>query len=305
MKRDSETTIGGLIKKGSHIIGKTKPETALLDACLLLGTLLSRDKAYLLSHREETVPVDAIELFYSAVRRRQNGEPVAYITGKKDFWRYSFRVTPAVLIPKPDTEILLERALCIINEQKAKIENNNPGFKNGFQVLDVCTGSGCIAVSLKAELPDIRVTATDISGEALLIAAQNAEEILGSGHTVRFIQGDLRPGLPAAEGKSGEKYMLVVSNPPYVPTETAASLLADGRNEPLLALDGGAEGLDLIRPLIDNAISVLEKKGRILVETGEYNADAAADYLQAKGFIEIAIHKDLSGQNRVIEGLLL
>jgi len=201
-----------------------------------------------------------------------------------------------VLIPKPDTEILVERAVSLAAALHAR-SGGRP-----VRVLDVCTGSGCIAVSIAVSCPFAEVTATDISPAALAVARENAETLLpagtGSAHRIIFEMGDLRNGLP--EGP----FDLVVSNPPYVPAMVARELLADGRNEPILALDGGEDGLDLVRALIDSAGQSLAQGGRILIETGEYNAGAAAGYLNTAGFTAIVIHRDLENQERVIEGTL-
>jgi len=288
------------------------------DIPVLLAHFLGVSRSYLLAH-PETALGDAENPFFDAVGLRAKGLPVAYLTGIKEFWGLPFRVTPDVLIPKPDTEILVERAIEILAGMEAITSPSGQKRPppDAVRVLDVCTGSGCIAISLKHSCPGITVTATDISDSALVIARENAKRLLaGAEGSIRFLQGDLRDGLPAAfprdsptAAPSGDPtagtsagYRLVVCNPPYVPCDVAKELLADGRNEPALALDGGTDGLDLVRALALRALDVLARGGSLLVETGEYNAKEAADYLNELGYMDIVIHKDLEGQDRVVEG---
>jgi len=286
------------------------------DTLVLLAYFCGHNSAWLLAHSETDLDEGPASAFLKAVERRATGIPVAYITGIKEFWGLPFTVTPAVLIPKPDTEILVERAVEVIKMLTANTstkagtvsaDNAVPAAdhvrpeSNPLRVLDVCTGSGCIAVSLLHDCPYLSMTALDISGEALSVAERNAQLVT---RPIRFIRADLRDGLPPPENVHHRGYHLIVSNPPYVPTDIAQGLLADGRGEPMLALDGGDDGLCLVRPLIDKALAVLVSGGYLLIETGEYNAKSAAKYLKASGFIDIVIHRDLEGQERVLEGRL-
>jgi release factor glutamine methyltransferase len=263
-------------------------ESPSLDVSIILSHFLGVPRSHLIAHPE--TPIDAIEsTFFDAIKKRAEGLPVAYITGTKEFWGIPFMVSPDVLIPKPDTEILVERAIAVIDHMSAH-------YDEPIRVLDVCTGSGCVAISLKTTRENIAITATDISNAALAVARFNAGQL-----PVAFIENDLRDGLPQVTGG----YHLVVSNPPYVPTAVTKELLADGRTEPSLALDGGSDGLDLVRSLVDNVRMSLVKGGVLLVETGEYNAQGAAEYFREKGFVNVLIHKDLEGMDRVIEGTLV
>ncbi len=271
-----------------------------LDAEVILASILEISRSALIAHPELCLG-DKEEEFLSNVARRATGLPVAYIIGVREFWGLPFRVTQAVLIPKQDTEILVERALCVIrSRQKA-----NPAVP--VRVIDVCTGSGCVAISLKHEIPEVDLTATDISEEALSVARANAEELLsidGAGSAapvIAFSLGDLREGIPPTE----RGWDLVVSNPPYVPDSVAKGLLSDGRGEPLLALAGGEDGLDLVRALAQAARKALAVGGILLVETGEYNAGKAAEYFRELGYSDVVIHRDLEGQERVVEGTAL
>jgi release factor glutamine methyltransferase len=277
-----------------------------LDASVMLSEMLGIDRSTLLAHPEQVLSPVAEQTFFDAINRRLLGIPVAYITGRKEFWGLQFHVTEQVLIPKPDTELLVELAINRIRERNAETPRAATAPRNANSprdplcVLDVCTGSGCVAISIKHSCPYADVTATDISGTAISVAKENSGTLVGG--AIAFFQGDLRNGLPPAA--NGLQYDIVVSNPPYVPTRVARALLDDGRGEPILALDGGDDGLDLVRALVENVWVVLKRGGTLLVETGEYNARAAAAFLSENGFHDIAVHTDLEGQDRVVEGTL-
>jgi release factor glutamine methyltransferase len=286
-----------------------------LDAEVILASVLERSRSALIAHPELSLG-DKETAFRSCVARRATGLPVAYVIGIREFWGLSFRVTQAVLIPKQDTEILVERALEIIRTKR----QTNPA--EPIRVIDVCTGSGCIAISIKHAIPSVEMAATDISEEALSVARDNAARLLTCGGeidgahgeakthvrgncaqspTITFSRGDLRDGIPEAT----QGWDLVVSNPPYVPDSVAHGLLSDGRGEPLLALAGGSDGLDLVRALARVAKPALARGGILLVETGEYNAGEAAEYFRELGYSDVVIHRDLEGQERVVEGTAL
>lgn len=275
-----------------------------LDASVILSAALGVDRSALLAHPERALDPDAERSFLDAIARRETGTPVAYITGRKEFWGLGFFVTDAVLIPKPDTELLVELALARLSEaaRLSAIERTTSPetAPSRPRVLDVCTGSGCVAIALKHSFAGADVTATDVSEAALAVARKNSDSLVGG--TIAFARGDLRDGLPLAP--DGKPFDLVVSNPPYVPSRVAHALLEDGRGEPLLALDGGDDGLDLVRALVENVGTVLARGGTLLVETGEYNARAAAAFLSERGFRNVRVHADLAGQDRVVEGIL-
>ncbi len=285
------------IARGDNPVCGTIPSpTPLLDAEVILAAILGLSRSSLAAHPETPMKGRAKD-YFRAVALRATGYPVAYVTGIKEFWGLPFAVTPAVLVPKPDTETLValaeERIRSLVGETAGR----------PISVLDVCTGSGCVAVSLKHDFPALEVAATDISHAALEIARRNAVTLLPAGATspIAFFEGDLREGLP----QNPDGWDLIVSNPPYVPDPVAGELLADGRGEPLLALAGGADGLDLVRLLARVARESLRAGGILLVETGEYNAQEAATSFRAEGFARVTVHRDLEGQDRVVEGIAL
>ena len=290
-----------------------------LDAEVLLSHCLGFSKTELLLKRDYEVPADKEAWLRDATNRRATGLPIAYITGHKEFYGYDFIVSPDVLIPKPDTEILVERAVDVI------LSMMDARGENLLTVCDMCTGSGCIAISVaKTLLEDERVapdqlpkfTLADISEPALDIARRNAAALLSDHGSLvmsrfNFVRTNLFDAISEAI-----KYDVILSNPPYIPHSMVDNLLRDGRSEPRLALDGDItltgdrafaddgrtkdDGLEIIRNLIPQAQAHLAPRGTVLMETGEYNAEAAAALAAAAGF-NTEIHRDLEGQLRVVE----
>jgi len=264
-------------------------ETPSLDASLLLAHVLDTGREALAAKGEEELSQEAIAALRALLDRRINGECAAYILGKKEFFGLEFLVNPHVLVPRPDTEILVEAALEII--KKEKIADNK------IRILDLCTGSGAVAVSLKHEMPQIEVYATDISAEALQTAKTNAARLLGE-NQIHFCPGDLYNALPA----SISSYNIIVSNPPYIPTDEIKTLSAEVQNEPRLALDGGKDGLEIIKRIVEKAPENLTQGGALLLEAAPYQMEEIKRLLENRGFKDIKLYKDLSGQKRVIGG---
>ena len=220
----------------------------------------------------------------AAVQRRAAGEPLQYITGQQPFWDFDLIVTPDVLIPRWDSETVLEQALRLLPDQTKP-----------YQIADICTGSGAYALVLKAERPAAEVTACDLSPAALAVARQNAAKYR---LTVDFRQGDLLAALPPFSQKH---YDLIVCNPPYV--GTAADLPPDVRQEPALALFGGADGLYFYRRLTaEGVLDYLLPGGDLLLEIGSTQAAAVSELLRQAGFIEIRHGQDLAGLDRWGQG---
>jgi release factor glutamine methyltransferase len=217
------------------------------------------------------------------VQRRTAGEPVAYILGRKEFWSLDLEVDPRVLIPRPDTETLVEQALEILGTKASPA-----------RVADVGTGSGALALAIKKERPADDVVAVDISEDALSVARSNGTRL---GLDVRFVQGDL-----VAPLASLEPFDLVVSNPPYVQSADIATLAPEVRCEPHLALDGGPDGLEVVRRLAQDARAVLAPAGALAMEIGADQAAAVRAILQGFGFTRVGGRRDLAGIERVVFG---
>lgn len=256
-------------------------ESARLDADLLLAATLKVDRVGLyLRYDQPLLPAELSE-FRARVTRRAHHEPLAYILGEVEFWSLKFSVSPAVLIPRPDTEVLVEEALA--------------RGQGEARVLDVGTGSGAIAVALAVERPAWQVTALDVSHDALAVAQANAARHQVGGR-MRFLHGDLAR-LPA------EKFDLIVANPPYIPSDDLLNLMPDVRDyEPHLALDGGPDGLGAYRALSAQAPAHLRPGGWLLVEIGQGQQAAVAELLAQSGLRDIGSRADYAGIVRVVGG---
>ena len=301
--------------------------TPELDVSVILQWITGFSKTQLLLNRDFELTIEQKNRFEKAIAQRQTGLPVAYITGKKEFYGFDFFVTPDVLIPKPDTELLVDQALNALAVLYQKIENADGTLKKIPEICDMCSGSGCVGISvLKAlmendgisvnNLP--KMTFADISRKALDITQHNAEKLLGGGEKfsniekltgalskVRILQSNLFENVPFT-------FDMILTNPPYVPHAEALSLLKDGRSEPILALDGDVtgngeyagteDGLSLIRRLVPECYEKLVHGGLLIMETGEYNAEQTATLFEKAGFKNIRIENDLNGMMRNVTG---
>lgn len=251
------------------------------DAELLLAHALGRSRSWLYAHRDDPVDPAEAERFRALLSRRAAGEPVAYLTGRRGFWSFDLRVTPDTLIPRPETELLVERALARI-----------PPEAQAPRLADLGTGSGAIALALAHERPRARVVAVDLSPGALEVARANAAE-LGLPN-VEFRQGDWLAPL------AGERFDLIASNPPYI--AEGDPHLDDLRHEPAPALSSGHDGLDAIRTIAREAPGHLVPDGWLLFEHGWDQGDAVRDILVAAGFAEVMTDRDLEARDRVTSG---
>jgi release factor glutamine methyltransferase len=257
------------------------PERARRDAESLLLHLFGKSKAWLLAHVDDDFAGCSAIRYEALLQRRLAGEPIQYITGEAEFYGLPFRVTRDVLIPRPETELLIEKTL----ELAAQFQQP--------RIVDIGTGSGAIAITLAHRLPDARVTTIDVSESALVIARENAERN-GIASRIRFLQGDLLS--PAAN----EQFDIVVSNPPYVPITDLDTLAVEVRDhEPALALFAGNDGLDIYRRLIPGAHASLVPNGFIALEIGFGQSQAIQALLADAGFSRIEFIPDLQGILRV------
>lgn len=302
-------------RKGTQVLSQNRTETQTptpsLDADVLLEHVLGWNKTAILFHGEKELTPKQEEDFFSYIKVRSTGLPVAYISGHKEFFGYDFFVTPSVLIPKPDTEVLVEEALNVLKEKVSA----SP--RKSVTICDMCTGSGCIALSIaksalenhivtKENFP--LITMADISAPALEIARTNRDALLPdwAKENVRLVQSNL---FCAVDGR----FDIITANPPYIPYSMVRELLKDGRNEPALALDGDVtltgeksktdDGLAIMRNLVLQAKDHITLGGILLCEAGEYNAEMTQYIFKKNGFTKTKIFRDLGGDLRCVFGV--
>jgi release factor glutamine methyltransferase len=272
-----------------------------LAAELLLMHTLGRDRAWLYSHPEESLDIAAAEKYFAFVARRAAGEPTQYLTGTQEFWGLAFEVTPAVLIPRPETEHVVEVALERLRAN-ASSKTQPPGAP--LRIADVGTGSGCIAIALAGELPHAEIFAIDISHPALEVARRNAARH-NVAHRIRFLSGNLLDPLLHDSGVTNNEsrpFDLIVSNPPYVARRDAADLPREVRDhEPEAALFGGATGPEIYSALINQAAMLLRHGGILVLELGYDSAPHVREIFERDlRWSSVSITLDLAGIERVL-----
>jgi release factor glutamine methyltransferase len=270
-----------------------------LAAELLLLHQLHRDRAWLYAHPEELIPADDLDAYLSLITRRANGEPTQHLTGKQEFWSLDFEVSRDVLIPRPETEHVVEVALDRLALRELRCGRPQKTTGNGFLIADIGTGSGCLAVALAKELPEARIYATDISQSALAMARKNALRHSAASH-MEFFEADLSQTL-LPDVAPVAAFDLVVSNPPYIPRRDAATLAREVREyEPALALYGGEEGYELYGSLIALAARYLKPGGILVAELGHDSLPALRPLLESSDWTSVGVTNDLAGIPRVI-----
>jgi release factor glutamine methyltransferase len=278
-------TPGQLLREAERCLEASGCQDAKTDAWYLYEYVFSADRAQFLMHQADPFTPEAdekITAFRNLVGRRETGEPLQYITGETWFMGLRFEVNPSVLVPRADTEILVETAL----EQ----------LREGENVLDMCTGSGCILLSIAKLGNPGRTTGADISHEALQTARKNAEHL--ELHETEFIQSNLFEQIRG-------RYDMIVSNPPYIPSGEIPHLMREvSLHEPHTALDGGNDGLDFYREITRQSADYLTPGGRLLMEIGADQGEAVCEMMRQAGFEKVGIRKDLAGKDRVVYGRL-
>ena len=274
-------TIGSILKWTGQYFGEKGVDTPRLDAEVLLSHILGKDRLYLYTHFDQPLTPEELARYRDSVKKRVLRWPVAYIIGYKEFMGHRFAVSPAVLVPRPDTEILVEAAAERLSLVSSPV------------IADIGTGSGAIIVSLLTLLPQATGVAVDISPQALTVARANA---VNNGVTDRLAvqEGDFLTPL------AGGSFDALVSNPPYIPAGDISGLSAEVRQEPRLALDGGDDGLAFYRRIMTGGPTLLAPGGFIAVETGAGQAPAVAALAREQGLEKIEIIKDLAGIERVV-----
>ena len=275
-------TIMEAIKKGMIELKNANIETPKLKARLLMQFTLNKPRQYIIVNDLNELTVKEENQYFSAIKKMRQGVPLEHINHQREFMKLNFLVTKDVLIPRPDTEILVEEII-------RKAENiPNP------VILDLCTGSGAIAVSLAKYIKNVHICAVDISSKALEIAKKNAE-LNGVKNNIEFIESNLFDKIKE------RKFDIIVSNPPYIETETIKTLSKDVQSEPKIALDGGKDGLDFYRKIADSGSKYLNRQGYICLEIGYNQRIAVRQILEnKKRYVNINCIKDLCGNDRVV-----
>jgi release factor glutamine methyltransferase len=283
-----------VLRQGIARLRQTDVPSFTLAAELLLLHVTGRERAWIYSHPEEILPSAEIAAFFALVDRRSEGEPTQHLTGKQEFWGLECQVTPDVLIPRPETEHVVEVALDRLAVRELRAGRSPKLSGDGVTIVDIGTGSGCIALALAKELPSAIIYASDISSAALHVARRNAER-LGLAARIRFLESHLFDAfLPL-------KFDLIVSNPPYVGRREANSLAREVRDhEPESALYGGEEGYEVYGALVAQAQSFLKPGGLLVLELGHDSLTAVQPLLKTPAWANIGIAQDLAGIPRVL-----
>ncbi|MDK2822318.1 MAG: release factor glutamine methyltransferase [Clostridia bacterium] len=272
-------TVKQLLQWAALFLGKEKR----IEAELLLARVSGYSRAKLLAYQDQFLSVEQVNEFINFIESRKAGEPLQYLLGKQNFMGLDFIVNKSVLIPRSDTEVLVEEVINLAGERKGPLK-----------ILDLCTGSGAIAVSLAKYIPRAVVFATDISGEALEVAKNNAE-LNKVSQRIEFFRGDLfKPVV-------GMDFDLIVSNPPYLSTKEMEDLPADVKKEPFIALWGGADGLEFYRKIINIGFDYLKSPGYLLVEIGWQQGEKVKNLCLTRGFSQCSIIKDWANNDRVVK----
>ena len=311
--RSQNYSVRDALREGITRLRDGRVASFTLAAEILLLHVLGRDRTWIYAHPEETVSDAEAQRYVALLARRTAGEPTQHLTGKQEFWGLEFEVTPEVLIPRPETEHVIEVALdrLALREVRAGLPNKNDGA--GLRIADVGTGSGCIAVALAKELPGAGLVAVDVSAAALAVARRNAVRH-GVAERIQFVEGNVFQELgksdtlaqhaaPLQRAVTADDLLLdlIVSNPPYVGRREAETLAREVRDhEPELALYGGEEGYELYGELIRQATEHLKPGGILVLELGHNSLPSVEPLLDSARWTNVGVTRDLAGIPRVI-----
>ena len=271
----------GAINEATEVLKKNHINTAKLDSEILLSKVIRKDRKYIILNSYKKLKKEYFIKFNKLIARRSLGEPIAYLTGKKDFWKYEFFVSEATLIPRPDTEILVDYII------------NNTKQKSKLKILDIGTGSGCILLSILKEKKDFYGTGIDISKKCIEISKINASK-LDLSSRAKFFKSNVDNFLNG-------KYDLIISNPPYIKKLDLKYLERDvNKFEPKLALDGGFEGISEIRKVVDRSSELIKKNGKLILEIGFDHKFKVKKLLKDKGFYINKVLRDYANNDRCI-----
>jgi release factor glutamine methyltransferase len=280
-------TIEGVLRWATDDFRARGLEKPQLDAQVLLAHALSATRTQLVIDAKKPLAPDELARFRDMVKRRRMHEPVAYVLGAREFYGRMFRVDKRALVPRPDTETLVTVALA-----------RTQACSMSMRALDLCTGTGCVAITLARQRPTARVHATDVSTDALALAAENAQRL--GAYNLSFTHGDLFAAVPTALAP----FDVITANPPYIASAEIATLARDIKeHEPRLALDGGADGLDLVRRIITGAPPMLASGGVLALEVGAGEAHATGQLFEERGFTCVTITRDYGGIERIVDGV--
>jgi len=298
----NDRSFRSLLKQGIEQLRAAHVPSYNLAAELLLLHVARRDRTWLYSHAEEVFSPEISEDYFALLRRRAFGEPTQHLTGKQEFWGHEFEVNADVLIPRPETEHLIEVALDRLAVREVRAGRPPRLDGEGIAIVDIGTGSGCIAITLAKELTSASIYATDISEAALEVARRNAGR-LGVSDRIQFLESNLLEVFPQSQvtGHESPFFDLIISNPPYVSLRDAESLPIEVRDhEPHAALFGGEEGYELYAALISQAARYLKPGGLLVLELGYNSLPAVQPLLETKEWINVCVTMDLAGVPRVI-----
>src|SRR5712664_792784 len=290
---ESHIDVRSALKQGLAQLRDAHVPSYTLAAELLLLQVLSRERTWIYSHPEQEISSAEADRYFALLARRTNGEPTQHLTGKQEFWGLEFEVTPDVLIPRPETEPVIEVALDRLAVRELRDGRKQTLTGEGLQIADIGTGSGCIAIALAKELPAAAIYATDISRPALAVAQRNAAR-QNVADRVRFSEGNLLEGIaPLLD--------LIASNPPYIGRREAETLMREVRDhEPEIALYGGEEGYEFYADLITQSAAHLKPTGLLVLELGHNSLPAVQPLLDAAAWTNVGVTNDLTGISRVI-----